>query len=162
MEKKQAEREKQKLEKEGKKRQQQQQANVNSKPKKPEEEEDIIGALMKEIRRGKTLRRRSEFKSGCGSHPSRSLKQDDIIRLYEETIIKEEAEDVPVQQKVELPTKEVDGGHAAAEKTVTAENQLLAVKQSRSKSEAFTGMQYSRRDQIRHSFHNMPHYETTV
>jgi len=172
MEKKRAEREKQKLEKEGKK--QQQQGNVSeagSKLKKPDEDEDIIGALMKEIRRGKTLCRRSESQPGRGSRPSRSgaeLKQDDIIRLqkiYEENIL-EQTKDAPTTQpKVVLQTGEVDGGHAAAEKTATAESQLLAAKQyrkDRSRSEAFAGLQYSKRGQIRHSFHNMPHYETTV
>ena len=89
MEKKRAEREKQKLEKEEKKRLQQQGSvsGASSKPNKPEEEEDIIGALMKEIRCGKTLRRRSEAQSGGGIRPNRpraDLKQDDILRMQKE------------------------------------------------------------------------------
>ena len=88
MEKKRAEREKQKLEKEEKKRQQQGSvSDASSKPNKPEEEEDIIGALMKEIRRGKTLRRRSEAQSGGSirsNRPRADLKQDDILRMQKE------------------------------------------------------------------------------
>ena len=178
MEKKRAEREKQKLEKEAKKKQQGNVSDAGCKPSKPEEEEDIIGNLMKEIRRGKSLKRRSEARSGGGSRPSRSgadLTQDDISRLqkiYEQSItepIVEELEDVASanEPKVDVNINgHVNGNseEAIAAKTVTAGNQLLAVnyRRDRVKSEVFADIQDSRKDQTRHSFHYVPHYETTV
>ena len=179
MEKKRAEREKQKLEKEEKKRQQQGSiSDASSKPNKPqEEEEDIIGALMKEIRRGKTLRRRSEAQSGDGIRPNRpkaNLKQDDILRVqkeYEKSVtesVKEEPKDAATASKPKVETK-VDSHitnndkQGTATKTVAGQSQLsVNYRKDRVKSEVFTGMQSSRTDQIRHSFHAMPHYETTV
>ena len=168
MEKKRAERERQKLEKEEKKKQQQgNTSDTSTKLNKPEEEEDIIGNLMKEIRRGKSLRRRSEGKSGDASRPSRSrqdLKQDDIVRLqkiYEQSItesVKEESEDTTDGQ-INGNDKLTTGGRA-----VTSDSHLLPAnyRKDRAKSEAFTEVQYNRKDQIRHSIHYMPHYETTV
>ena len=179
MEKKRAEREKQKLEREEKKRQQQGSvSDTSSKPNKPEEEEDIIGALMKEIRRGKTLRRRSEAQSGGGIRPNKpraDLKQDDILRMqkvYEESAtesVKEEPKDAATASKPKVETK-VDSHitcndkQGTATRTAAAESQSLSVnyRKDRVKSEIFTGMQSSRTDQIRYSFHAMPHYETTV
>ena len=178
MEKKRAEREKQKLEKEANKKQQQGTASATG--NKPEEEEDIIGALMKEIRRGKSLRRRSEAQSGGSVRPGRSgadLKQDDILRLqkiYEEAITEpviEEPEDKTTADKPKVDdhitvNSEVSGEKATAAKTATIdhEHDLLSVnyRKDRIKSEAFAGMQRGRKDPIRHSFHYMPHYETTV
>ena len=188
MEKKRAEREKQKLEKEANKKLQQQDtaSATGTKLNKPEEEEDIIGALMKEIRRGKTLRRRSEaqssgsIRSGSSVRPGRSggdLKQDDILRLqkiYEQAVtepIIEEPEDTASATKPKVDVKvdghvAVNGEQATAAKTVTAdhESNLLSAyyRKDRIKSEAFAGMQRGRKDPIRHSFHYMPHYETTV
>ena len=176
MEKKRAERERQKLEKEEKKKQQQ--GNVSdagSKPSKPEEEEDIIGNLMKEIRRGKTLRRRSENQSGGSSQPKRpgtNLKQDDILamqKVYEESATKPvngqpEASAAANIPKIDVKTDGHVSGHgeqARAAKTVTSDSQLVHRK-DRVKSEAFTDMQLGRKDQVRHSIHYMPHYETTV
>lgn len=164
MEKKRAEKERQKLEKEAKKKQQGDTSNAStSKPNKPEEEEDIIGALMKEIRRGKTLRRRSEGKSTSSSGPSKSgaeLKKDDILKLQK---IYEESHN-------EKPPDDKSDGHMnssvgqATETKSTSDSHLLPVdyRKDRTKSEAFVGVQLSRDDPIRHSFHGMPHYETTV
>ena len=167
MEKKRAERERQKLEKEEKKKQQQGNTSDTSKKlNKPEEEEDIIGNLMKEIRHGKSLRRRSETPAEA-SRPSRSrqdLKQDDIIRLqkiYEQSIIE------PVKEESENTTDgQVNGNdtQTTAGKHTTSDSHLLPAnyRKDRAKSEAFAGVQPSRKDQIRHSIHYMPHYETTV
>ena len=187
MEKKRAEREKQKLEKEANKKQQQGVASTTG--NKPEEEEDIIGALMKEIRRGKSLRRRSEAQSGGSVRPGRSgadLKQDDILRLqkiYEEAITEEpeikEPEDTATADKPKVDAKvdvkvddhitvngKANGEMATAAKTATVdhEHDLLSAyyRKDRIKSEAFVSMQRGRKDPIRHSFHYMPHYETTV
>ena len=169
MEKKRAERERQKLEKEEKKKQQQGNASDTSKKlNKPEEEEDIIGNLMKEIRRGKSLRRRSKCQSG-DVRPSRSkheLKQDDIVRLqkiYEQSIterVKEESGDtIDGQINGNNNNKLTTGGEPT-----TSDSYLLSAnyRKDRTKSEAFAGMQQNRKDQIRHSIHYMPHYETTV
>lgn len=165
LEKKRAEREKQKEEK---KKQQEGNvsANTGSKLNKPEEEEDIIGNLMKEIRQGKTLRRRSEAKS-VSSRPNRSgaeLKKDDILRLqkiYEQSVTETSKHEVTTP----IHANHIDGEQAMSKQAVTAESQFLSVnqyKKDRSRSEAFAGNQHSRRDQVRHSFHCMPHYETTV
>lgn len=91
MEKKRVAREKLKAEQEEKRRQKQgaDGADKSSKPKIPEEEEDIVDALLKEIRRGKTLRRRSIKQRGSSTGRQRrssmrggvELKQDDIARL---------------------------------------------------------------------------------
>ena len=83
MEKKRAEKERQTHEKEENKKQQGNVSDTTTKPSQPGEEEDIIGNLMKEIRRGKTLRRRSKRQStGDGKQLNRSgLKQDDTLRM---------------------------------------------------------------------------------
>lgn len=168
MEKKRAERERQKLEKEEKKKQQQgSTSDTSTKLNKPEEEEDIIGNLMKEIRRGKSLRRRSEVPGSETNRPNRSrhdLKQDDIIRLqkiYEQSItesVKEESEDTTEAQVNGDDTQTTGKTHT------TSDSHLLPAdyRKGRVKSEAFAEMQHSRKDQIRHSIHYMPHYETTV
>ena len=98
MERKKAERERIKAAQEEKKRQQQgtAEADETSKPKIPEEEEDLVDALLKEIRQGITLRRRSMRFSGSRHRSTASrgfeIKQDDIARLqnlYQQATIEE-------------------------------------------------------------------------
>ena len=166
MEKKRAERERQKLEKEEKKKQQQGNvSDTSTKLNKPEEDEDIIGNLMKEIRRGKSLRRRSEAPDEA-NRPSRSrhdLKQEDIVRLqkiYEQSITE------PVKEESEVTTNgQVNGIDSTDGRHTTSDSHLLSAmnyRKDRVKSEAFAGLQPSKKDQTRHSIHYMPHYETTV
>jgi len=95
MERKKAERERTKAAQEEKKRQQQG-ADETNKPKIPEEEEDLVDALLKEIRQGITLRRRSMRVNGTQHHRGTNrgfeMKQDDIARLqklYQQAIVKE-------------------------------------------------------------------------
>ena len=166
MEKKRAEKEKQKLEKEEKKKQQDNVSSTTTKSNVPGEEEDIIGNLMKEIRRGKTLRRRSEAQSGGTIQPSKTryeLKQDDILQL-QKTNGQSKAESM--KEKSEDSTRiQINGNGKAAEgRSVTPDSHFLSVnhRKDRTKSEAFAGLQHGRNDQIRHSFHCSPHFETTV
>ena len=161
MEKKRAERERQKLEKEEKKKQKGSASNTSTKLNVPGEEEDIIGNLMKEIRHGTTLRRRSGPQPVDTARPSRSeheLKQDDILRLqkiYEQSI---------TEPKTSLLING-NGEQAAGERHITpADSHFLSVsyKKDRTNSEAFAGVQHGRNNRVRHSFHYFPHYETTV
>ena len=166
MEKKRAERERQKLEKEEKKKQQGNVSSTTTKLNVPGEEEDIIGNLMKEIRRGKTLRRRSEAQSGSTIRSSRSgyeLKQDDVLRLQK---IYEQSKAESMKEKSEDSTHiQINGNGKAAEgRSVTPDSHFLSVnhRKNRTKSEAFAGLQHDRNSRTRHSFHYIPHYETTV
>ena len=166
MEKKRAERERQKLEKEEKKKQQGNASSTTTKLNVPGEEEDIIGNLMKEIRRGKTLRRRSEAQSGGTIQPSRSgyeLKQDDVLRLQK---IYEQSTAESIEEKPEDSAhNQINGnGTAAVGRSVTPDSHFLSVnyRKDRTNSEAFAGVQHGRNNQVRHSFHYLPHYETTV
>ena len=160
MEKKRAERERQKLIKEEKKKQQGNASSTTTKLNIPGEEEDIIGNLMMEIRHGTTLRRRSGPQPVDTARPSRSgheLKQDDILRLqkiYEQSI---------AEPKTSWLISG-NGTQAAGGRYIIPDSHFLSVtyKKDRTNSEAFAGVQHSRNDRIRHSFHFFPHYETTV
>jgi len=169
MERKKAERERIKAAQEEKKRQQQgaAEADETSKPKIREEEEDLVDALLKEIRQGITLRRRSMRFSGSRQHSSVSrgfeIKQDDIPRLYQQATIKEGDE------------SEINNGSLKAEQK--EQTSKLSDSQMRSQS-LFNN--YKRRQhavttngavheqlpvlqtQQHSSAPSLPHYETTI
>jgi len=169
MERKKAERERIKAAQEEKKRQQQGavEADETSKPKIREEEEDLVDALLKEIRQGITLRRRSMRFSGSRQHSSVSrgfeIKQDDIPRLYQQATIKEGDE------------SEINNGSLKAEQK--EQTSKLSDSQMRSQS-LFNN--YKRRQhavttngavheqlpvhqkQRHYSAPSLPHYETTI
>ena len=166
MEKKRAERERQKLEKEEKKKQQGDASSTTTRLNVPGEEEDIIGNLMKEIRRGKTLRRRSEAQSDGTIQPSRTgykFKQEEILQLQK---VYDQSKAESMKEKPEDSThSQINGnGKAAGGKSVTPDSRFLSAnyKKDHIKSEASAGVKHGRNDQIRHSFHYLPHFETTV
>jgi len=173
MERKKAEREKIKAAQEEKKRQQQGAAGADEagKLKIPGEEEDLVDALLKEIRQGTTLRRRSMRMSGGGSQQRSSvgrgfeMKKDELARLqkiYQKAVIEEENEtSVSPETEQNKETEKLSDTEIKCKDSYKRQRQG-AINGTENDDNSEQGEQFPGQEQQDSSVPSIPHYETTI